>query len=469
MVGELIVEGPMISSGYLNDPEKTNQVFITSPSWLAQVRPNSGRMYKTGDLVRQTSDGSLMFVGKKDDQEVVDNIVGPPPATERQTTDPHNLHSRYQWISLPKTVNQEHVLNACHQLVQKHSILRTVFCTNDDKLVVQLTLRKIPVSFVHYSNIKNLEKHCADDSLAMGAPIYGELGSQVQLLTLRNSRMFLILPHALFDGISLGTICDDLSSAYRGNLLPPCAQFSDHIRHVWNKRTPETYNVWKEVPGDVQMAVLDQKFLRYEDLPSDNENPLSKQPEGVTARAETSPISPPPNTTTATLRSRDVIFGQVIHGRGLGISHEDRIVGPCLNIIPVQVHSPQRANKFDLLDQVQQQHIQTMPVENFETDEIARNCTSWEAGTKFGSFVRLQNFTNIDKSTCSFDESVCETGLYSLPNRPSAAASVPVIPRGPMLTISMTISNEVLDQGSEDYVVEYFSGVIESLASGQTN
>jgi hypothetical protein len=33
------------------------------------------------------------------------------------------------------------------------------------------------------------------------------------------------------------------------------------------------------------------------------------------------------------------------------------------------------SNKLDLLGQVQQQHIQTMSVENLELGEITRNCT----------------------------------------------------------------------------------------------
>ncbi|CAG8903146.1 unnamed protein product [Penicillium egyptiacum] len=758
-VGELIVEGPTVSSGYLNDPEKTNEVFITSPPWLDEVRSHSGRMYKTGDLVRQTTDGSLEFVGRKDDQvklhgqrvevgevehcinssctairtaavecikireqnnrvslvafispqadedwgqslndqssevgrfesisfpsdqfystiesmetslrellpaymvpsffvpladvplslsgkvnrrllrdqfnswplktlelyqlrrrvvpieevpltvhgrevqeivgqalnldpksipmnsnffalggdsisamqvsmlarrrgmrltvadiftqqtlsrvalkcttdngdtslvsksrslcrelsgstmkpshrcevarnklpghlpqEIVDNIVEALPATEFQTMTLHNFYSRYLWISLPDEVNQEHLLNACDQLVQKHSVLRTVFYTSDDKSVVQLTLRKIPISFVHYSNIENLERHCADDSLAMGVPIDGVPGFQVQLVTLRDSGMYLILrlPHALFDGVSLDVICNDLSAAYSGNLLPPCAQFSDHIRHVWDKRTPETYNVWRGVLGEAPMTSLNNKYLRNWGSAGEMGNPNMgtnlEEPTVVTAIAETLPISPPPNITLATLvklawaitlsllftsteeedgGSNDVVFGQVIHGRGLGISHEDRIVGPCLNIIPVRVRLPPRSNKLDLLGQVQKQHIQTMSVENLELGEIAQNCTSWKAGTRFGSFIRFQNFANND-STCSFDGSARETGLYSLPNRPSNTANVLVVPHGPTLTITMTISNQVLDRGSADYVAGYFSDVIGSLANEET-
>ncbi|KJZ75426.1 hypothetical protein HIM_05122 [Hirsutella minnesotensis 3608] len=71
-VGELLVEGPVLARGYLNDVEKTSAVFIEDPSWLVQgiagYAGRRGRLYKTGDLVRYSEDGSLTYLGRKDGQ-----------------------------------------------------------------------------------------------------------------------------------------------------------------------------------------------------------------------------------------------------------------------------------------------------------------------------------------------------------------------------------------------------------------
>ena len=66
-VGELLVEGPALARGYLNDAARTAKAFIEAPRWLAGIRPRS-RVYKTGDLVRYNSDGTLKYVGRKDTQ-----------------------------------------------------------------------------------------------------------------------------------------------------------------------------------------------------------------------------------------------------------------------------------------------------------------------------------------------------------------------------------------------------------------
>ena len=71
--GELLIEGPILSRGYLNNPAKTSEAFINDPAWTrnqTQLDQSDGkrRMYKTGDLVRYNSDGTLSYIGRKDQQ-----------------------------------------------------------------------------------------------------------------------------------------------------------------------------------------------------------------------------------------------------------------------------------------------------------------------------------------------------------------------------------------------------------------
>jgi aryl carrier-like protein len=75
-VGELLIEGPTLSTGYLKNEAKTRDVFIENPRWAwdASLRypdmpPLSARrVYKTGDLVRVCDDisGEMVYVGRKD-------------------------------------------------------------------------------------------------------------------------------------------------------------------------------------------------------------------------------------------------------------------------------------------------------------------------------------------------------------------------------------------------------------------
>ena len=66
--GELLLEGPILSRGYLNDAEKTQAAFIFDPEWARTAGPTGRRFYCTGDLVQYTSDGDMMYLGRKDSQ-----------------------------------------------------------------------------------------------------------------------------------------------------------------------------------------------------------------------------------------------------------------------------------------------------------------------------------------------------------------------------------------------------------------
>ena len=66
-VGEMAVEGPTLARDYLDDLAKTQASFIKSPPWqVGAGGKKPRRVYKTGDLVRQCSDGTFEFVGRKD-------------------------------------------------------------------------------------------------------------------------------------------------------------------------------------------------------------------------------------------------------------------------------------------------------------------------------------------------------------------------------------------------------------------
>ncbi len=58
--GEIILAGPYLSPGYLNDEEETKKSF--------REHAKFGKLYRTGDLGRLLLDGSIEFIGRKDSQ-----------------------------------------------------------------------------------------------------------------------------------------------------------------------------------------------------------------------------------------------------------------------------------------------------------------------------------------------------------------------------------------------------------------
>jgi D-alanine--poly(phosphoribitol) ligase subunit 1 len=57
--GQLLISGPSVSKGYLNNPGKTTAAFFEQ---------DGTRYYRTGDLVTQTAEGLLFYKGRTDFQ-----------------------------------------------------------------------------------------------------------------------------------------------------------------------------------------------------------------------------------------------------------------------------------------------------------------------------------------------------------------------------------------------------------------
>ncbi|HEU4963914.1 MAG TPA: amino acid adenylation domain-containing protein, partial [Bacilli bacterium] len=64
VIGEVYLSGLGLARGYLNDPKRTASVFLPHPF---SQQPDA-RLYKTGDRARRLADGTIEFIGRKDNQ-----------------------------------------------------------------------------------------------------------------------------------------------------------------------------------------------------------------------------------------------------------------------------------------------------------------------------------------------------------------------------------------------------------------
>lgn len=62
--GQLCVSGTVVGLGYINDPARTAEAFVPDPFSDRE----GARLYKTGDLGRRLSDGTIEFLGRLDNQ-----------------------------------------------------------------------------------------------------------------------------------------------------------------------------------------------------------------------------------------------------------------------------------------------------------------------------------------------------------------------------------------------------------------
>jgi amino acid adenylation domain-containing protein len=88
-IGEIMIEGPHLSRGYLDQAvlQHSNVGFLTqTPQWMLSMHPNrsSARIYRSGDLGRRNPDGTITHLGRKDTILKVDGCRVEALAVEHQ-------------------------------------------------------------------------------------------------------------------------------------------------------------------------------------------------------------------------------------------------------------------------------------------------------------------------------------------------------------------------------------------------
>lgn len=163
MPGELVIEGPIVGQGYISDTESTDRAFIENPRWLTQghgpVFPGRfSRLYRTGDLVRYTKDGSLVFLGRKDNQIKIRGQRVELAEVERQLSVcfPEAEHTTVEMI-IPSGIGKSQQQLAAFIVFQKkeaaelpkvrHRLL-TVSAITEDELASHLPSYMCPTVYV---------------------------------------------------------------------------------------------------------------------------------------------------------------------------------------------------------------------------------------------------------------------------------------------------------------------------------
>ncbi|ENH70882.1 Enniatin synthase [Fusarium oxysporum f. sp. cubense race 1] len=307
------------------------------------------------------------------------------------------------YIDFPVDSDPATLVNACHSLVQHIDMFRTVFVLASDQLY-QVVLKHLDVpieTIVTNQNVNTatndfLDEH-AQDPIRLGE-------SLIRIAILKQSssvRVLLRLSHALYDGLSLEPIVRNLHILFNGMSLLPPTQFRRYMEYTANSQE-KGFEFWRDVIGDSPMTVLGDTSnvaCRREVAPSKALH-LSKVV-SVPSQAIRSSIATQAtvfNSACALVLSKesgssDVVFGRIVSGRqGLPVNCQD-IIGPCTNAVPVRSHIGTDENHHQMLRDMQDQYLRSLPFETLGFEEIKRNCTDWsEATANFACCVTYHNF-----------------------------------------------------------------------------
>lgn len=147
-IGELLIEGPALARGYLNDEVKTSAAFVESPAWAHKsndsCRPR--RLYKTGDLVQYNADGTVNYLGRKDSRV---KIRGQRVELEEIE---HHLNSHPQVATAIAMIPQSGLYRDCLTAVVHFGSITDPLTHRNIKIVER---SRMEAQGIHWSDISN--------------------------------------------------------------------------------------------------------------------------------------------------------------------------------------------------------------------------------------------------------------------------------------------------------------------------
>ena len=361
---------------------------------------------------------------------------------------------------------------AVQELVKHNSILRTVFVPSQ-KALLGVVLKSYEVAF---------ESHqCPDNIISCSEALIEEdkqrnihFGEQIVrcLLLSSTDRHYLIIrvSHAQYDGVCMPFICQDLAAAYQSQALPPRSLYADFAR---SSKAPKSQQAaedyWRSLLSGSHMT-----SIVHHAQPIYN-NPMCN----VVSRLVRTPSVKSYGITFANVLkvawgivlarfagALDVTFGHLVSGRNGPSAGVDKVVGPCMNIIPVRIDFlGQQTTLRQLLRRVQDQQIASIPHEALGCNRVIERSTTWPLGTRFSSVVQHQNLHEVTTSLSFGQGLTCEVDIEA-PHHDGADIWVLSTSEGGNMKILLGYGKDNIATGLADDMLNALCDIVERVEEG---
>lgn len=304
---------------------------------------------------------------------------------------------RYELIKFNAPVDKARLSRSCQEVVARNEVLRTVF-VNPKGQSFGVVLESLNIDLKEVSIPESADRDSFISSWITidteASKPYGSSFVSFTLFTPPNGPPTLAfrISHAQYDEMCLPLLFSQLSSLYSGLPVPESHPFTHHINHVVQHSLPTSIPYWRNLLASSHLSIFRPNIplTTRESTSLYAEFDISTRPQGITIGSL--PTAAWSIVLARRLATRDVLFGEVVTGRNLGVEHADKVVGPSWQYAPFRARFTPSTTYLSLLRDVQEQHIASSAHEGMGLEEIVEHCMEWgeaedERGWWFDSVV----------------------------------------------------------------------------------
>ncbi|KAF7168162.1 hypothetical protein CNMCM5623_001264 [Aspergillus felis] len=395
------------------------------------------------------------------------------PTTGFQKLELKHYPHIYRILYFQGSLDHDRLKAACSALAQRHSILRTIFEAYRGT-VLQVILPQVAVDFSRLTATDRLSQYIEEISFKDSQAIESQFHTHITKFTLvqeTSTRHALIvrLSHAQYDAASMSLLEHDLKCLYEGSMVSEGSDFTAHMEHWLDAQTDRrSLDFWRQVLKASTMTYIKDPFLNFHgDSPAkictQQHFPVSDMPKGVTPatliKAAWAYVL------AQTTQRNDVTFLQMVSTRTLKSPDTSKVIGPCLNYIPVRVQLQRSWSVGDLLEYVQRQHVDSVAHILLDFTNILEHCSPWPAGTHFGSVVIHQNIGTSPPNFSLGNADCYAVDTFAAHDPPPEAFTITTFPRGDNeILLQLEAPSNMVSQKYLESIMELLRNTIQIFA-----
>ncbi|KAG9191905.1 hypothetical protein G6011_10639 [Alternaria panax] len=238
--------------------------------------------------------------------------------------------------------------NCWASMVQRHEILRTCFVASEDPsfAFTQVVLRDAGLSWHIHGFADELPSYMdsviSDLLQAEKPPVYFGLARDGL-----STKLIFSCHHALYDGIAISTLLEEIQDLYLGYELPPAASYDVYLKHMLHQDHAEGDQYWVALLQGLEptfFPTLTGNNSRAFGKPAVSSRRLQIPLDNIRGACQNISVSLLAVVQAAWAKllhfytgENDICFGNVVSGRSIARDDLERIVAPCFNTLPVRV------------------------------------------------------------------------------------------------------------------------------------
>ncbi|PMD18981.1 hypothetical protein NA56DRAFT_603525 [Hyaloscypha hepaticicola] len=313
------------------------------------------------------------------------------------------------YVALKINGSLERIKDSFREVVKRHGILRTCFVGTDMSkyAYAQVVLSDYELEFGSITSLADRKSGRREFEPPYTIDVMESDGSVKLLISMH---------HALYDGVALSVLYEEVESLYHGQLLPPPVSFAPFLQNMAALDMNEVDSFWDAVLKGCMPSRFRRTAQHTSKEPSQSLSRIKRTNARFSLKWVEENIKQNSTTLLAVLHTAwasllseylqetEICFGNVVSGRTVPVDGIERLVAPCFNTIPFRLHNILNLSYLEAFRKMQKLNADSLPFQMTPLRRIQAKFSPDGLRLFDTLFILQQTLTELDSSIWSISE-----------------------------------------------------------------